>query len=74
MEPVDKEKMKAALDRFERFLHLKDLRLTEARAAIVEAARAGARRQAASAAAASRREGRGRTPSVRALEGKVQRV
>jgi Fur family ferric uptake transcriptional regulator len=40
MEPVDKEKMKAALDRFERFLHLKDLRLTEARAAIVEAAMA----------------------------------
>jgi len=31
-------KTKAALDRFERFLHRKDLRLTEARAAIVEAA------------------------------------
>jgi Fur family transcriptional regulator, ferric uptake regulator len=29
---------KEALDRFERFLHKKDLRLTEARAAIVEAA------------------------------------
>ena len=29
---------KAALERFERFLHRKDLRLTEARAAIVEAA------------------------------------
>ena len=38
MELPDKEKVKAALDRFERFLHLKDLRLTEARAAIVEAA------------------------------------
>ena len=30
--------LKLALDRFERFLHRKDLRLTEARAAIVEAA------------------------------------
>jgi Fur family ferric uptake transcriptional regulator len=42
MELPDKEKLKAALDRFERFLHLKDLRLTEARAAIVEAAMARA--------------------------------
>ena len=40
MELPDKEKVKAALDRFERFLHLKDLRLTDARAAIVEAAMA----------------------------------
>jgi Fur family ferric uptake transcriptional regulator len=40
MELPDKEKLKAALERFERFLHLKDLRLTEARAAIVEAAMA----------------------------------
>ncbi len=40
MELSDKDKMKAALDKFERFLHLKDLRLTEARAAIVEAAMA----------------------------------
>ncbi|HET9552410.1 MAG TPA: Fur family transcriptional regulator [Anaeromyxobacteraceae bacterium] len=31
-------KTRAALERFERFLHRKDLRLTEARAAIVEAA------------------------------------
>lgn len=40
MEQTDKEKLVAALDKFERFLHLKDLRLTEARAAIVEAAMA----------------------------------
>ena len=40
MELSDKDKTRAALDRFERFLHLKDLRLTEARAAIVEAAMA----------------------------------
>jgi Fur family ferric uptake transcriptional regulator len=40
MELPAQEKLKAALDRFERFLHLKDLRLTEARAAIVEAAMA----------------------------------
>jgi Fur family ferric uptake transcriptional regulator len=40
MELSDKEKLEGALDRFERFLHLKDLRLTEARAAIVEAAMA----------------------------------
>lgn len=40
MEQTDKEKLEAALDKFERFLHLKDLRLTEARAAIVEAAMA----------------------------------
>jgi Fur family ferric uptake transcriptional regulator len=32
------ERTQQALDRFERFLHKKDLRLTEARAAIVEAA------------------------------------
>jgi Fur family ferric uptake transcriptional regulator len=37
---TSKESVQAALDRFERFLHLKDLRLTEARAAIVEAAMA----------------------------------
>ena len=40
MEQSDKEKLAAALDKFERFLHQKDLRLTEARAAIVEAAMA----------------------------------
>jgi Fur family transcriptional regulator, ferric uptake regulator len=40
MEQSDNEKLAGALDRFERFLHLKDLRLTEARAAIVEAAMA----------------------------------
>lgn len=40
METTDKEKVQQALERFERFLHLKDLRLTEARAAIVEAAMA----------------------------------
>jgi Fur family ferric uptake transcriptional regulator len=38
MEGTDEAKTRAALDRFERFLHRKDLRLTEARAAIVEAA------------------------------------
>jgi Fur family ferric uptake transcriptional regulator len=38
MEGPDEAKTRAALDRFERFLHRKDLRLTEARAAIVEAA------------------------------------
>lgn len=38
MDQIDETKTKAALDRFERFLHKKDLRLTEARAAIVEAA------------------------------------
>lgn len=37
-EPVPPERVREALDRFERFLHQKDLRLTEARAAIVEAA------------------------------------
>jgi Fur family ferric uptake transcriptional regulator len=42
MELSNQDKLKAALDRFERFLHLKDLRLTEARAAIVEAAMARA--------------------------------
>ncbi len=40
MEQSDKEKLEGALDKFERFLHLKDLRLTDARAAIVEAAMA----------------------------------
>ncbi len=40
MEQNDKAKLQQALDKFERFLHLKDLRLTEARAAIVEAAMA----------------------------------
>ena len=40
METTDKEKVRQALDKFERFLHVKDLRLTEARAAIVEAAMA----------------------------------
>jgi Fur family ferric uptake transcriptional regulator len=39
-EAEDREKVNEALDRFERYLHLKDLRLTEARAAIVEAAMA----------------------------------
>ncbi len=36
--PQDDPRTSAALERFERFLHRKDLRLTEARAAIVEAA------------------------------------
>jgi Fur family ferric uptake transcriptional regulator len=40
MEQNDRAKLKQALDKFERFLHVKDLRLTEARAAIVEAAMA----------------------------------
>jgi len=40
MELPDQEKVKAALDKFERFLHGKALRLTDARAAIVEAAMA----------------------------------
>lgn len=38
MNPVDDSKTRAALERFELFLHRKALRLTEARAAIVEAA------------------------------------
>src|SRR5512135_1722760 len=38
MEGSLEARTKAALERFERFLHKKDLRLTEARAAIVEAA------------------------------------
>jgi Fur family ferric uptake transcriptional regulator len=37
-EPAPAEQTREALERFERFLHQKDLRLTEARAAIVEAA------------------------------------
>lgn len=37
-EPEPTERAREALERFERFLHQKDLRLTEARAAIVEAA------------------------------------
>jgi Fur family ferric uptake transcriptional regulator len=40
MDPAAAGKLEEALDRFERFLHRKDLRLTEARAAIVEAAMA----------------------------------
>ncbi len=38
MESSDETRTQAALDRFEQFLHKRDLRLTEARAAIVEAA------------------------------------
>lgn len=38
MDATDDSRTRAALERFERFLHRKDLRLTEARAAIVEAA------------------------------------
>jgi Fur family ferric uptake transcriptional regulator len=38
IEESQESKTQAALERFERFLHRKDLRLTEARAAIVEAA------------------------------------
>ena len=37
-EPSSDDRTREALERFERFLHQKDLRLTEARAAIVEAA------------------------------------
>ena len=37
-EPASDDRTREALERFERFLHQKDLRLTEARAAIVEAA------------------------------------
>jgi Fur family ferric uptake transcriptional regulator len=39
-DPASQGRLNEALDRFERFLHRKDLRLTEARAAIVEAAMA----------------------------------
>ena len=38
MDGADEARRRAALERFERFLHRKALRLTEARAAIVEAA------------------------------------